>query len=111
MSNEFSTAISEGMSELQSLAGSVWVWESQRKEFTAVQKTDSGVMSLIDGGLDYGRTVTLICSKNDFAGGVPAKMSVVYRKDSPYVKYKVEKDTSTENDVDPTFTLDLALSK
>jgi hypothetical protein len=37
-------------------------------------------------------------------------MSIIYRQASPHVRYEVESDTSTENDVDPTFTLTLKLT-
>ena len=110
MSAEFTSAINEAMGVLQTLAGSVWIWASQNRPFTAVQKTDTGNFSLMEGGIDYERTITLVCSRNDFIGGAPKNMSILYRQASPTVRYEVESDTSTENDIDPTFTLTLKLT-
>lgn len=111
MSSEFTDAANEAMGTLQDLAGAVWVWQKQNLKFSAVAKTDSGSFDLMGGGSDFERGLTLICSKNDFAIGVPPKKSIVYRQASPRVLYEVMKDTSTENDIDPTFTLELKLKK
>ena len=110
--SEFSNAISEAFGVLagaQLGGGETWVVKDTGLEFRGIQARSEGSFEQIVGGTDFKREVHLSCTRDDFAGGYPAKKTIIYRKAAPNVLYFVKEDVSAESDIAPTFSMTLAL--
>jgi hypothetical protein len=107
--SEFSDAIAEGFQELYGIAGSDWIVQTTGQQFKAVQGNNPASYEVEIGGRFYKNEQNLCCTKADFPNGYPLKLTIVFRKTAPNVKYFITETGSAENDSDPTFTMKLEL--